>query len=313
VGTKQGTLSQPGVGTELLYDSSKLKRFLFGQGLTGGTELQPDGSQTVTLAVKSNLPVTTLTPPASTPLSVAGGLQVSGLTQLQGLEASGVVAQQTVWVTGAAGAPAQSIIFPGSLQLGKWRIRGDELGAFILERFDDDGAIQTDGWQTIASFGHNVDTNVDRLTVDNLTVGGSDFGQALAAMEPAFVVEGPLEKYYNFSTGVTTLRLDTTGLGGNPFYCAGRVNANGTIASSIGQVGFTVTRPPGYPTGVYAITFNTPAPNNEYVVNLTQLGSGNIKIWDAVTFPPTTVKFHVVTYNTGWVLTDWAFHFSVVI
>jgi hypothetical protein len=192
---KQGVLTQPGLfGTELLYDSSKLKRIAFGQGLTGGTDLQPDGSQTLSMSVKSNLPVSTLTPPASTPLAVAGALQVSGLTQLAGLEASGVVAQQTVWVTGAAGAPAQSIMFPGSLQLGKWRIRGDELGAFILERFDDDGAIQTDGWQTIASFGHNVDTNVDRLTVDNLTVGGSDLGAALAAMEPAFVVEAPLEK-----------------------------------------------------------------------------------------------------------------------
>ena len=66
VGTKQGTLTQPGFGTELLYDSSKLKRLAFGSGLTGGTEEQPDGSQTISMSVKSNLPVSTLTPPAGT-------------------------------------------------------------------------------------------------------------------------------------------------------------------------------------------------------------------------------------------------------
>jgi hypothetical protein len=61
---KQGVLTQPGLfGTELLYDSSKLKRLAFGSGLTGGTEEQPDGSQTISMSVKSNLPVSTLTPP----------------------------------------------------------------------------------------------------------------------------------------------------------------------------------------------------------------------------------------------------------
>jgi hypothetical protein len=134
VGTKQGTLTQPGFGTELLYNSTRLKRIAFGQGITGGTDLQPDGSQTIGISVNPNLAVSSLTPPASTPLSVAGGLQVSGLTQLQGLEASGVVAQQVVWVTGGTGAPAPSIMFPGSLALGKWRIRGDEPVAFIFRR-----------------------------------------------------------------------------------------------------------------------------------------------------------------------------------
>ena len=205
-------------------------------------------------------------------------------------------------------------MFPGSLALGKWRIRGDAPGAFILERFDDDGAIQTDGWRTVASFGHNPDTNVSRLSVDNLTVAGTDFGQALAAMEPAFVVEAPLEKDYNFSTGVTTLRVDTTGLGGNPSFCAGRVNANATIASSIGRVGFSVIRPATFPAGVYQILFDTPAPNNNYVINLAQQSNGNIKIWDATLYngPPTAARFHVVCYNQNWVLTDSVFHFSVV-
>jgi hypothetical protein len=176
-----------------------------------------------------------------------------------------VVTDQVVWV--GEGHPTPSVIFPGSLQLGKWRIRGNEPGAFVLERFDDDGALQTDGWQTIASFGHNVDTNVDRLTVDNLTVAGSDLGQALAAMEPAFVVEAPLEKDYNFSTGVTTLRVDTTGLGGNPHWVAGKVNSDTSILASKGQVSYTVTQTA---TGNYRINFAQAHPAGaHYVIQLT--------------------------------------------
>jgi hypothetical protein len=144
---------------------------------------------------------------------------VSGLTQVGALEASGVVVDDVILV--GNGHPTPCLMFPGSLALGKWRIRGSESGAFIVERFDDDGAIQSDAWRTVASFGHNADTNVNRLSVDNLTVAGTDFGQALAAMEPAFVVEAPLKKEYNFGTGVTTLRVDTTGLTEKPFFCAG--------------------------------------------------------------------------------------------
>ena len=130
---------------------------------------------------------------------------MSGPSQLQGIDASGLVAEQVVWVTGAAGAPAQSVMFPGSLALGKWRIRGDEPGTFILERFDDDGSLQTDGWRTVASFGHDPDTNVNRLFVDNLSVGGTDIMQGFENVEPAFSVESPLVKTYNINTGVTTV------------------------------------------------------------------------------------------------------------
>ena len=92
------------------------------------------------------------------------------------------------------------------------------------------------------------------------------------------------------------------------------MNANATVASSIGRVGYTVTRHPDHPTGVYQITFNTPAPNNNYVITLTQLGSGNIKLWDSTFYsgPPTAARFYVVTYNSSWSLTNWSFHFSVV-
>jgi hypothetical protein len=61
---------------------------------------------------------------------------------------------------------------------------------------------------------------------------------------------------------------------------------------------------------VYRIQFASPAPNNNYVISLAQLGSGNIKIWE--TTAPTVNNFHVVTSNTTFNLTNWAFHFSVL-
>jgi hypothetical protein len=99
----------------------------------------------------------------------------------------------------------------------------------------------------------------------------------------------------------------------SPFFCAGRVNANATVASSIGRVGYTVSRPSGFPTGVYRIQFASPAPNNNYVVSLSQLGSGNIKIWDSPSHLPSVSAFSVVTSNTAFSLADWAFHFSVLV
>jgi hypothetical protein len=104
--------------------------------------------------------------------------------------------------------------------------------------------------------------------------------------------------------------------GWSPVFCAGRVNADATRATSIGRVGYTVSRPSGFPTGVYRIQFDSPAPNNNYVISLAQLGTGNIKIWDSTDAPgrlPSTASFHVVTTNQTWVLTNWSFHFSVLV
>jgi hypothetical protein len=78
---------------------------------------------------------------------VNGSLSVTGLSEFQSVEAVGVVAEQVVWVKGV-NTTVQSIMFPGSLQLGKWRTRGNEAGRFVLERFDDDGTTQTNGWVT---------------------------------------------------------------------------------------------------------------------------------------------------------------------
>jgi hypothetical protein len=307
---------------EKLLEGTKVKSLTPGSGV----ELSSTG-ELVTISVSPNLAVSTLTAPTSTPLSVVGGLQVSGLSQLAGIEASGLVAQQVVWVTGSTGAP-NSIMFPGSLTLGKWRIRGTEAARFVLERFDDDGQVQTDAWLPVTAFTHDPDTNaaglesaavrVDtispldanavtcngHLTADNLTVGGVSFASL------NFTAIEPLRKVVNLQTGAIELRVDTADLGGNPFFCAGRVNAAATVASSIGQVGYTVSRPGGFPTGVYRIQFDSPAPNNDYVISLAQLGSGNIKIWESTA--PTINNFHVVTSNTTFNLTNWAFHFSVL-
>jgi hypothetical protein len=256
---------------------------------------------------------------------VSGGLTVAGTSQLQGLEASGLVAEQVVWVTGADGAPAQSIMFPGSLALGKWRIRGDAAGEFYLERFDDDGAITTDGWYPVCLWGFNTDINSPGMNIDklgvaynlnagnvtatgtstlqdvsaaSLTVGGLNVLDAISNAEPAFSVESPLVKDYDFSTGLTTLRLETTGLGGiNPIFCGGRVDgATASPLSSVGRVGYTVSRPSGQETGVWTITFDSPLATNDYTVSLSVVFFGAIYMWDQL--PPTTNGFTVVVVKT---------------
>jgi hypothetical protein len=57
---KQDVLEQPGFGATLLY-GNRVKRVGFGAGITGGTDVQPDGTQTLSLAVSSSLTLTNLT------------------------------------------------------------------------------------------------------------------------------------------------------------------------------------------------------------------------------------------------------------
>jgi hypothetical protein len=128
--------------------------------------------------------------------------------------------------------------------------------------------------------------------------------------EPLFTAVDPLYKNLNLQTGAYELKVRS------PFWCAGRVNgATLATVASIGRVGYTVSRPDGFPVGVYEIRFASPAPNNNYVISLTQQGNGNIKIWDATLYdgPPTAARFNVVCYNTNWQVADFIFHFSVVV
>jgi hypothetical protein len=242
-------------------------------------------------------------------------------------------------------------MFPGSLALGKWRIRGNEAGRFVLERFDDDGTVQTDGWLPVTAFTHDPNTNaaglesaavrVDTIsplsttagaevTCDgnmtvtgriacggvnvangsvvvpsNLTVGGVSFASL------NFTAIEPLRKVINLQTGAVELRVDTAELGGNPIFCGGRVNGtNLSSVSSVGRVGYTLSRPGTHPVGVYIVTFNSPAPNNNYTVSLTIAGFGAIRLWED--FLPTVNGFRVVATNNSWALANAVWHFSII-
>jgi hypothetical protein len=366
-------------------------------------------SDLVTIAVPENLRVARLTPRGDSieikgDAEVEGGLTVTGPSQFAGVDASGVVAQQVVWVTGG-GAPAQSIMFPGSLQLGKWRLRGNVSGEFYLERFDDDGAAQTGDWYRIATWGFNTEINSPGMAVDNLgvannlsagnitatgntslqavsateletgrfradtiligpdelgiwddmgdltavidgklratnnletagrlradtlapffqgavrvdsglnvlgdlTIGELNVANALAASEPAFTAVAPLQKAINLSTGQVELRVDTTGLGGNPFWAAGTIGSNGAALSKKGQVDFTCVRTSA---GNYRITFAQAHPDGAvYVISLTSWVffaqvNGSIV--------PTAGEFRVRLTNGNLQDTDAQFYFSVL-
>jgi hypothetical protein len=99
----------------------------------------------------------------------------------------------------------------------------------------------------------------DNLAVTgSLTVGGVNIVQAFTTMEPAFEVESPLDKDYNFNTGVTTLRVDTPGFLGSPYYVAGKVNGGASVLVSRGRVAFTATL---VSAGNYRIDFASPHPS----------------------------------------------------
>jgi hypothetical protein len=375
----------------------------------------------------------------------------------------------------------------GTIQLGSWRLRGSESNNFVLERFDNDGAIAAIAWIPVAEFSFNTDTNTSTLQLSSLgvtnslsagsmTSGGfpvitTSNGYTKAQVDTQFsnlidsapnalntlkelanalandanyattvqnqlalkanqsttytktevdsslnqkqdallistpsggsslitnsgVVKGlktnspitltdasnvltlglnttalsndfalkftpvdPLIEDYNVLTNQRTLKIDPLGtmtvnevetntvrangasqvsvdadlvvygnltingslINYNPFWVSGRVaGSNLAILKSNGEYGFTVSRPAGaeFATGVYKITFNTPAPDANYVISLAQIGSGNIKVWDynsAFDGRPAATHFHVVTYNTSWALTNWNFYFSVFV
>ena len=128
----------------------------------------------------------------------------------------------------------------------------DNLGEILADHLDTIGdvvvgdAILTDN---IRANGASQVTIADNLVVTgNLTVNGSS----------------------NISSGSS-----------NPIFCGGRVNGtNLSSVSSVGRVGYTLSRPGTHPVGVYIVTFNSPAPNNAYTVSLTVAGFGAIRLWE---------------------------------
>jgi hypothetical protein len=108
------------------------------------------------------------------------------------------------------------------------------------------------------------------------------------------------------------LTLSGSLVGWTPYYCAGRVNGvNVTVGSSIGRVGYTVARASGQATGVFVITFASPAPNNNYVITMLPMTFGTSYLWDVN--PPTVNGFHCVVVSNTWQLKNATFHFSVTL
>jgi hypothetical protein len=260
-------------------------------------------------------------------------------------------------------------MFPGSLTLGEWRLRGNEAGTFFVERFDGDGTLVTDSWLEVAriAFNTNINTakletqslstsqtstdtlramNAAQLTIDdsvvvtgNLAALSGEFGALTTTSEvltdtlharsenqltvaDSLRVTGVLEAQSNvgvtgqvaaqsmFCTGDMTIQGDLYGW--KPYFCAGRV-VGATPSTSVGRVGYTVWRPSGFPTGVFHVIFNSLAPNNNYVVTLAQQGAGSVTLWNAADRQPSDTGLHVVCYNTAQQLTDFTFHFAVVV
>jgi hypothetical protein len=85
--------------------------------------------------------------------------------------------------------------------------------------------------------------------------------------------------------------------------------ATATQVSSIGQVGYTVARASGQATGIWTITFNSPAVTNDYAIQLANMNFGTIYLWDQM--PPTVQGFTVVVVNNLWQLRNAPFHFTV--
>jgi hypothetical protein len=128
----------------------------------------------------------------------------------------------------------------------------------------------------------------------------------------ALSCDGNLQAANMEATGILNVQGNLT-VGGSmprPFWVAGKVDGNKmSVLKSNGRYGFTATRPSGFGTGVYEITFDTPAPDAHYVISIDQQITGNIKIWDS--HLPTTTEFHMVSFNQTWNLINCIFRFTV--
>jgi hypothetical protein len=231
-------------------------------------------------------------------------------------------------------------MFPGSLTLGKWRVRGNETGRFVLERFDDDGTVQTAGWLPVTAFTHDANTNaaglesaavrvdtISPLSTDaaasvdcngnfnvtgRIACGGVNVANGSVVVPSNLTVGGvsfaslnftaiqPLQKVVNLQTGAVELRVDAGAL--NPFYCAGKVGFNGTILSTSGRVNFTVVRTSA---GQYTVTYATPHPLEHNIVQVSGFGY-------AMVSNTTATGFNVQLRNVSLALADHTFFVTVL-
>jgi hypothetical protein len=155
--------------------------------------------------------------------------------------------------------------------------------------------------------GTTVTVPYDFAVEGTLTLAGQNVAAQLAVSEPKFTAVAPLQKVVNFQTGQLELRMDS------PFFCAGRVNGiSVVVGSSIGRVGYTVSRPSTHPTsGVIRITFDSPAPSNTYVVSLAPMYYGVARLLESPS--PDVNGFSAVMSGNNWGLTNGIFHFSVTL
>jgi hypothetical protein len=143
-------------------------------------------------------------------------------------------------------------------------------------------------------FAGEVDGGHRLLLQSSLFVGGG-FDEGMSPNEPlpgdtvrALKVSSPLVATSDNSH--VSLSLDPGWTGGNPVFCGGRVDgATASAVSSIGRVGYTVSRPTGQAQGIWTITFDSPAATNDYAVQLVNMNFGNAYLWDQM--PPTVQGF----------------------
>jgi hypothetical protein len=153
--------------------------------------------------------------------------------------------------------------------------------------------------------------------------GKEDIFEAHSPLQKTFNAEGDIGLRINPEADLEVTDLHLRGdltVGGSmpsppsPFFCAGKVDGNDlSILSSMGRVGFTMSRHSISSNGVYKITFKSTNPfGSHYVINTTNQQSGHCKVWDNVESLPDSNSFHIVTYSTAGGLQNSVFHFSVI-
>ena len=158
-----------------------------------------------------------------------------------------------------ATAPLQKVISGGGIALrnnptadvianavvnGKFRLHAPDNTGVQSQRFDDNGAIQTDSWRQIAKCAWD-DVGEGSLRCNSFR--GVDATQVTCA--DSLHITG---------------NLTVAGSTPSPFWCAGTFSSTGVLLHSSGRVGCTVTQ---QGTGIYFIQFTSPHPNPSYIVS----------------------------------------------
>ena len=149
-----------------------------------------------------------------------------------------------------------------------------------------------------------VDTSINAATINVNDIHA--ISDSLITLHDNVLIGGALEVVDGQVNGIHV----------NNFHVAGKVNGiTLEILSSSGRHPFSITRPVGYSVGVYYISFGTdqnskPFTNAHYVINLTNIGASNCKVWEIET--PTMYGFYIISYNNSSTAVNSTFYFSVI-